>query len=463
MTAPKTPTADTRRQRDRQQFAKAPASRFSVSHLVCEAAERQMLAGVLVNLDCDLAAARAIISELSPEMFYGDATRPLFMVVKAVLADAPAPSRLDVSSALHRAGYGRGDDVFNVFVEAVSEYAGMEPQAARLARDAVAEIRQNHERRQAIHAAEMVARSGGQPDDVAGMIRQLERVQAATNAATGNRPLTLLDAVEAWLKHDRAPVVPTGLGWFDSPTEGGLPIGGITALVALPEVGKSALALQLTIAALLRDRTLRAVWGQGEMTPQNLARRAACVSSTMLDGCEPVTMTDAGDRTATARAANVALCNAIGERLNIVPAPLTVDRIEERVVAIGAKLVVIDYLQLMRGGDTTDRVQELEHIIGRIRDLAITRECAVVCLSSMARAAGAAKAIGSCAKGATEIDYAVELLYVGEKAASEHEITWRCMKARNLEKRDLVLHFDGPSQAFGLPGFDDFSAFAPRS
>ena len=449
---------DQRRRRQRQERGDP----FDVSHLVCETAERQVLAGVVVNLDRDPVAARSIMAELAPEMLYGGATRPLFMLVRYVLADVAEPSRADVLAALHRAGHGQGDDVFTLFVDAVSDYAGMEPQAARLAREAAVEVRENHERRQAIHAAEVVARSGGRPDDLTGMIRQLERVQATANAAAGNRPLTLIDAVDAWAKHERAPVVPTGLGWFDSPTEGGLPVGGITALVALPEVGKSALALQLTIAALLRDPTLRGVWGQGEMTPQNLARRAACVSSTMLDGCEPVTMTGAGNRTAAARAANVALCNAIGDRLAIVPAPLTVDRIEERVVATGAKLVVIDYLQLMRGGDSKDRVQELEHIIGRIRDLAITRECAVVCLSSMARSAGSAKAIGSCAKGATEIDYAVELLYVGEKDANEQDITWRCMKARNLEKCDLALYFDGASQAFSLRGFDEFSSFAPR-
>lgn len=439
-----------------------PRDPFDVSHIVAEAAERQVVAGVVMNLDRDLAAARSIMAELSPDMFYGQATRPLFMVVRAVLTDAVQPSRADVLAALHRAGYGQGDDVFTVFVDAVSEWAGMEPQAARLGREAAIEVRRIHERRQAIHAAETVARSEGEPDDLTGMIRQLERVQAAGNAATGSRPLTFIDAVDAWLKHECAPVVPTGLGWFDGPTEGGLPIGGITALVAPPNAGKSPLALQMTLAAMIRDPALRAVWGLGEMTLQAMARRTACVASTMLDGCETVTMQAAGDRTAAARAANVALCNVIGDRLAIVPAPLTVDRIEERVIATGAKLVVIDYLQLIRGGDATDRVQELEHIIGRIRDLAITRECAVVCISSMARSAGASTRIGSCAKGATEIDYAVELLYVGEADANGHDVTWRCMKARNLEKRDLELYFDGASQTFSLRGFDEFSAFGPR-
>lgn len=435
---------------------------FDVSHLVAEAAEHQVLAGILVNLDRDPAAAREVVAQVSPEMTYGESTGPLFSVVSEVLNAVPDASRADVLAGLHRAGHDRGSDVHSLFVDLVSEWAGLESKAATLARDAVAEVRDNHARRHAIHAVEVVARSGGQPDDFAGLLRNLERVQAACNGASGSRLLTLIDAVDAWAKHERAPVVATGLGWFDGPTEGGLPIGGITAIIAPPNAGKSPFALQMTLAAMIRDQALRAVWGLGEMTLQAMARRTACVASTMLDGCDPVTMQGAGDRTKAARAANVALCNVIGERLAIVPAPLTVDRIEERVIATGARLVVIDYLQLIRGGDATDRVQELEHIIGRIRDLAITRECAVVCISSMARSAGATSRIGQLAKGATEIDYAVELLYVGDVDANGHDVTWRCMKARNLEKRDLELYFDGASQTFSLRGFTEFQSFPPR-
>jgi len=442
-----------------------PARRdtFDVTQLVCEAAEREILAGVVVNLDHDPAAARALLAEVTADMMYGHLTTALADVVREVMQRVPEPSRLDVLAALTRAGYANGCDVHALFVELITEYVGLEDKAARLAREAAVEVQRNHARRQAVHAAELVVRGDASGDDVHALVRSLERVQSAANSTAANRPLTLIDAVDAWAKHQRAPVVPTGLGWFDGPTEGGLPIGGITALVAPPNAGKSPLALQMTLAAMITDRSLRAVWGLGEMTLQAMARRTACVASTMLDECDPVTMQGAGDRTTAARAANVALCNVIGERLGIVPAPLTVDRIEERVIATGAKLVVIDYLQLIRGGDATDRVQELEQIIGRIRDLAITRECAVVCISSMARSAGASQRIGACAKGATEIDYAVELLYVGDADANGHDVTWRCMKARNLEKRDLELYFDGASQTFSLRGFDEFNAFGPRS
>lgn len=448
------PTVDARPRRAR--------SPFDVSHMVAEAAERQVLAGVLDLIDRDIGTARGILAELAPEMFYGDGTADVLKATREAAANVPQPTAADVGAMLRHDGVQTGDTAWALFVDLLNDRIGTGHQAARLARDAAVEVRENHTRREAIHAAELVVCGGGRPDDLTSLLRHLERVQAAANAAAGNRPLTLIDCVDAWAKHERTPVVPTGLGWFDGPTEGGLPIGGIVALVACPNVGKSALALQMTLAALLHDPELRAVWGLGEMTPQALARRAACVASTMLDGCDPVTMQGAGDRTASARAANVSLCNAVGDRLAIVPAPLTVDRIEERVAATGAKLVVIDYLQLIRGGDATDRVQELEHIIGRIRDLAITRECAIVCISSMARSAGASSRIGQLAKGATEIDYAVELLYVGESEEHTDKVTWHCKKARNLERRDLLLQFDGASQTYSPQGFDEFSSFGPR-
>lgn len=446
---------------------------FDVSHLVAEAAERQVLAGVLVNLDRDPATSRAIMAELSPDMMYGDATGPLFAVVHRVLAETSEPSRADVLAGLHRAGHVQGTDVFNIFVDAVTEYAGMEPQSARLARAAVVEVRETFERRQLMHQAELVARSGGRPDDITGMIRQLERVQSASGAAAGNGPLTVLDIVDAWARNERQPAVPTGLHWFDGPTEGGLPVGGIVALVAYPQVGKTALALQLTLAALVHDRTMRAVWGMGEMPKGQMGQRMACVAAALLPGCEPVTMSDARRRTPAARAANVALCEAIGDRLSVIPAPLTVDAIEARVVATGARLVVVDYLQLIRSPDkTTDRVHELDRIIGRIRDMAIQRECAAIVISSMAKAAGTTSRIGQFGKGSGEIDYAVEMLYVGQ--ADERDgrpvvgddgtvgVVWQCKKARNLEQRDLQLRFDGDTQTYDAAGFDEFSSFAPR-
>lgn len=451
---------------------------FDVSHLVAESAERQVLAGLLDILDREYLTAVDIVSDLAGEMFYGTATCDVFNALAASIKATARATRADVLTGLRRAGHDQGSEAFTLFVDLVDDRIATGFEAARLAREAAAEIRQLHERRQAVEAAALVAKSGGHPDDITTLVRHLERVRAAGDQAAGGKPLSLVDCIDAWARHDRTPTVATGLRWFDDPTEGGLPIGGITGLVAYPKVGKTALALQMSLAALVTDPTLRCVWALGEMAPHSMGRRMACVGAAILADCEPVTMRDAGRRSKVARAASVTLCNAIGDRFAIVPAPLTLDAIDARVAATGARLVVIDYLQLIRSGErTSDRVQELDAIVGRLREMAINRECAVLMISSMAKSAGSTSRIGQFGKGSGEIDYAVELLYVGEREERDGQpvlaadgtvgVVWKCVGARNLDLRDLSLRFDGATQTYAADiswavpegGYTEFEAF----
>ena len=432
-------------------------------------AERELLAGVLCNLERDTAAAREIVAGLTADAFQTDPAAIVFRVTAAAMAEQHDISILDILKGLARDGHGHGSEPNQYATGLVTEYVGLEWKAVRMAREAANELRAAHAAREAMYAAELVVESQGRPDEVNELRQALDRLNDANHAAAGDRPITIMDCADQWARHESTPVVPTGLGWFDGPAEGGLPIGGITALVAYPQVGKSALALNLTMAALISDENLRAVWALGEMTPEALASRAACVASTMLDGCEPITTQDARDHTPAATLAMRRMCEVIGGRLAVVPAPLTVDRIEERVVSTGARLVVVDYLQLVKpDDDAADRVHQLDQITGRIRDLAITREIAVILISSMAKAAGRESRIGQLAKGSSEIDYAAELMYLGEASEQGYgrdgciDVTWRCKKARNFQPRDLLLRFDGGTQSFDIAGFDEFSSFAPK-
>jgi replicative DNA helicase len=455
---------------------------FDVSHLVSEGAERQVLAGLLDIIDRDMPAATEVASGLSVEMFNGDGTGDVFNAIRDVLASVAEATVADVLTALRGAGNGHGTPAYTLLVDLAADRLGTGPQAARLAREAAIEVRELYERRQVIEAAALVVQSGGKPDDIGTLVRHLERVRAASDAAAGNRPLTLIDCIDQWAKHERTPTIPTGMHWFDGPTEGGLPIGGIVAIVAYPGAGKTALCIQLALAALVNDSTLTCVWALGELAPHAMGRRMTCVAAAVLPNCEPVTTSDAGRRSKAARAAGVALCHAIGERLAVVSPPLTVAAIDARVASTGARLVVIDYLQLIRSTDkAADRVQELDTIIGQIRDMAIKRDCAVVIVSSMARATSTTSRAGQLARGSAEVDYAVELLYAGE--VEEHDgkpdigpdgtvgVAWRCKKARNLEPRDLLLRFDGATQTYDAAevvytspanGHADFAGFAAR-
>jgi replicative DNA helicase len=443
-----------------------PAARagdpFDTSAIVCEAAERQYLAGVLDLLgpDCEPSRVRDLVGMLTPSMFKADGYGDVFDAVSEAVTSHNRPTLADVLTAIRRQAKALGaepsaEPLRDLVVDLVADTINTGPQAARLAADAAGEILEAHSRRRCIEVAADCVRglhsNTATADDLAAIARELDAVRVAAASAGRNKPVTFIDAVEAWARHEQTPAVRTLLQPFDEATEGGLPVGGITAFVAPPAIGKSALALQLCVGAMLADDDLRVVYGLGEMTPQALARRAACVGAGLL-GMSPVTMHDAGQRSRQARDTLVAMANRIGDRLTIIPPPLTVERIDDEIVRTGARVAVIDYLQLMHG-DGNDRVQELDGIIGRLRQTAVTREAAMVVISSMAKAAGPGSRIGQFARGSGEVDYACELFYVGVAAdrADEHgiiDVTWQCKKARNLAERDIELRFDGACQTF---------------
>jgi replicative DNA helicase len=446
---------------------------FDTSHIACEWAERQYLAGVLDLLDRDINRVRDLVGKVTQSMFRSQTCDQIYAALRDAVSDIDRPTRADVLCRIRRQAVAsqideHTDPARALFIELLADTLGGGPQAVRLADEAAAAILEAHTRRQGIElAAVYVGRlrdGSASGDDLAALARELDAVRAVATSA--NKPLTFVDAVAAWAAHEKAPTVRTLLQPFDEATEGGLPIGGLTAFVAPPQVGKSALATQMAVGAMLADDDLRVVYGLGEMTPQALARRAACVGAGLL-GITAVTMQAAGKRSDEARYALDSLTERIGDRMTIVPAPLTVDRIDEQVVRTGAQLVVVDYLQLMQG-EGNDRVQELDGIIGRIRQMAINREAAVIVISSMSKAAGPGSRIGQYARGSGEIDYAVELLYVGTAAEQADEygivdVTWACKKARNLPQIDIEVRFDGACQTFAPPcvAFPEFNDFRP--
>lgn len=285
---------------------------------------------------------------------------------------------------------------------------------------------------------------------------------------------TLADALGEWRRHERVPVVCTGFQPIDSlacgELPGGLPLGQIIALLGRPGAGKSALALQLTLGALIGDPDLRVTWAAGEMALEALARRSITVGSALL-GMRPVGMRAAGRRTADAQAVADELQRQIGERLTLVRPTLTVPRIEAAVKASGAKLVVIDYLQLVRQEGTTDSRHEAEAVLAGLRTMAPTLGCAVVLISSMAKASDGSARIGTLFKNTNQGDHDADIVLQGEADEQLDEnglrpVAWRCRKHRHGEPRDLQLLFDGNLQTFhdaeaAMP-FDEFLDHAPQ-
>jgi len=433
--------------------------------------ERDVIAGLLDLLDRDLDTVREITDTLTGDTFRSVAG-DVYAALRGVVAEIPTPTIQDVRVRLREHGHDLQSPAGHLFVDAVNDRLGTGPQAARLAREAADRVRSRHDRLQAVEAARAVIAADGSPQAMADLVTLLER---ATSSRAKRKAVSLVDALDQWARHERTPRIATGFPWTDNPTSGGLPIGGLVALAAPPGDGKTALALQWTIGALTADSTLRAVWAAGELTAEALAGRAVVASSMLLDGCQAITNRDSDERTRDARRAAVALAAAIGDRLTILPPPLTVDGIEAIVVATGAKLLVIDYLQLLRGADAArDRVADLDCIVGRLREMAIVREVAIVIVSSMANTSSTTDHAGKIGRGTSEIGYAVELLYVADVEKRDGSpvegpdgmvaVTWRCRKARNLKPIDLVTRFDGGTQTYrsgqAAEPYEEFAGFA---
>lgn len=281
-------------------------------------------------------------------------------------------------------------------------------------------------------------------------------------------PLTLAQALDAWAATTDTPRIATEFRPLDSLTGGGLPLGSMTVLAGRPGAGKSALALQACIGAMISSPELTAVWGLGEMTPEALACRAVAVGSVLL-GRDAVTMSRASRRSAAARAVADDIRRNVGERLYIA-SPLTLDRIEAAAKATKAGLLVVDYAQLVRVDGAADRRQEVDAVVKALREMAIAYGLALIVISNIAKAVGRDSRIGSLGKESSEIDFAADLFLLGEPDDNEDEhglraVRWRCMKNRHGRPYDIEATFDGSLQVFTAEEHEpipEFAAFAPE-
>lgn len=417
--------------------------------------EQSLTASLIDLLDTDIGTVVEATSTLPPSAVTGEHAE-VYAAIVAAVTESREPTRALVAAKLKETGCGQGSPPYTIFIEALENRVATGSRAAAVAREAAERLAQRHAMREAQAAAERFKQSNGGPEAQAEMTAALN---ALKRPLTASRLPTDLDAIDAVARQETTPTVPTGFSWLDRGTDGGLPIGGLVALIAPPGCGKSALALQWCAGALVTDSDLRIVWGLGEMSLPAIARRLVTVASGFVDGCEPVTMVEAASKTQRASKARAGVAGMSDGRITFVQPPLTVAAIDAAISRTGAKLAVCDYLQLVSVPDGgRDRVADLDRTIGALRDMAIRRECAVIVVSSMAKATGSASRAGQFARGSAELDYACDLLFVGEteekngvpvvEADGTTGVTWRCRKARNGEPRDLVLRFDGARQTY---------------
>ena len=427
-------------------------------------AERSFLAAVLELLTDAPDRCRDAVRGVPGEALTIEAGAELLAAVAATLEVGPGPTITDLAATIRR----QADSPAEV-VGLAGELVGLSKKfpvgyAKGIDRHKAAVLEAHRDRRIADAVADMnaVRATGG---SIAEVIAAADAVRAAATetAGGGGRLLSIAAALQDWRTRERAPVVETGFGPLDRLGGGGLPVGGLTVIAGAPGTGKSALALQATLGALHLDPGLRALWAAGEMGVEAIARRAV-VTWAAGPGDRRVSIGGAGSRTKGALEVAGQLEREIGDRLQILPAPTPLEEIVAAAAATHARLLVIDYLQLVEAAGATDRRAEVDAVVRRLRTMATRDNVAVLVVSNIAKGVGADARAGMVGKESNEIDFAADLLLLGiadegTNDASRRPVRWRCLKNRHGERRDLETVFDGARQWFA-PAVEEVEAFA---
>ena len=218
--------------KDSRQRQPRSGDAFDVSGLVDADAERRYLAGLLDVLNEQPLEARELASLVESPMLVADGTGEVHAAIREVVAAEQRPTRMDVLVAIKRRAAVAGRDELSdptrhLFLELLEDKLATGWQAARLSRQAAADVADLHRRRRGILlAADYVIglRHGGSD----GVSQVVAEMQAVRLEGPGRGVVTFAEAVDEWSRHERVPTVRTLLEPFDRATEGVIKLKLIT-------------------------------------------------------------------------------------------------------------------------------------------------------------------------------------------------------------------------------------------
>jgi replicative DNA helicase len=343
-------------------------------------------------------AVEKAVDLLRPEDFYRDAHRNIFEAISdLVRRDEPVDS-LTVHEELRRRGqleHAGGVEYLAALIDTVPTPAHCEFYARIVQQKAVL-------RRLIDAAGQIAAWAFEEAEEVDTIVDQSERLifgvaqRHLSQYFVPLRPLLFdamerLDAVKQ--THERVTGVPTGFTELDDRTSGLQPSDFII-IAGRPSMGKTALALCIAVNAAKHKRQPIAVFSL-EMSKEQLVQRMIC-SEGRIDGIRLRTgYLDEGG--AYGESGLVRFTRAIG-LLGELPifiddsTDVTANEMRAKCRRLQAEqgplgLVLIDYLQLIRGGGRAEnRNQEISEIARSLKSLARELKVPVVALSQLSRA-----------------------------------------------------------------------------
>ena len=353
-------------------------------------AEQCVLGAILLENDALLKA----LEILKPQNFYRDAHRKIFDAILALFERSEPIDLLTVSEMLRRRNQLEdigGSTYLATLLEAAPTAANIRYHARMVRETAILRSLINV-------ATEVIAECYEHTEDVEELLDRAERMifeisEQRVNAAFANLKDLLKDSIryteQLYERHELITGLPTGFRDFDELTAGLQP-SDLIIIAARPSMGKTAFALNIARNVGMRMRQPReavAVFSL-EMSKEQLALRMLC-SEARIDSSR--LRRGYLDKSEWGRLVNAA--NDLSDMpvfIDDSPGLSVLDlRAKSRRLQSehGLSLIIIDYLQLLRGrGRVESRQQEISEISRSLKAFAKELRVPVIALSQLSRA-----------------------------------------------------------------------------
>lgn len=345
-------------------------------------AEQAVIGGLLLDN-----SAIDRMGELKVEAFYRSENRDAYeQITRLLMAGKPADV-ITVSDALRQAGSDVGLSYLNEIATAV-------PSASNIGRYAEI-VREKALMRGLLAASVRVGDLVAEGEQPAAQLLDTAQAEFGKLAETTVRrePVSIQEAMGRYLDaldsrfhgEGKNPGIKTGLDDLDEILNGGIRRGALVTIGARPGMGKSALGE--TIACNASEHGYSVFFWSGEMPESEVTERAVAnwgrVPSTVLANAEKrMTQEHWGGVTrAVERSASAKLFVDDQPALTLLEIVTKARYVKRK---HGLDLVVVDYLQLMSGGEEK-RYQQIESITKGLKTLAKTLNIAVIALSQFSR------------------------------------------------------------------------------
>jgi replicative DNA helicase len=350
-------------------------------------AERSVLGGVLL----DNRQIHKVQELLTHEAFYAERHRRIFRALEDLSETGVALDLVTLRDALERAGAldaCGGVAYLAALVDGTARSANVEHYAKIVKEKSIL--------RELVRSAQMILQSAMRPAGSADQVLDEaekaifhvaeERLRAGflSMKTVGERSIKLIED----LTHRREPITGISSGFLQlDEWTAGLQPSDLIVLAARPSMGKTALALNIAAHAAMRNGRTVGVFSL-EMSHQQLFSRMLCAEARV----------DA-HRLRTGRIGKDEWQRIIKAFAELSDAPMFIDdtpgvtvsemRAKTRRLKLerGLDLVIVDYLQLMRGrGRYDSRQQEISDISRSLKEMAKELHVPIIALSQLSRA-----------------------------------------------------------------------------